>query len=157
MCALAVLSKNKCGIKLIVSFPFEAEHNKGITLFLMRQCKYERLYTVSSTKRHDACWMFPFFLLSATCQLISVGRILTSKCRQQVEKDTRLCYTGWTGLKQWKMNNCGLRQGCYRRDAAWQWKSHAFWLSMLELGDAPSMVAYFFNQIKTILPLWFQW
>lgn len=36
MCILAVLSKNKCGNQLIISFPFEAEHNKGIAWFLMR-------------------------------------------------------------------------------------------------------------------------
>lgn len=42
MCILAVLSKNKCGIKLIISFPFEAEHNKSIACFLTRPCKPER-------------------------------------------------------------------------------------------------------------------
>lgn len=41
MCTLAVLSKNKCGIKLIIGFPFEAEHNKGIAWFLMRLRKRE--------------------------------------------------------------------------------------------------------------------
>lgn len=74
MCVLAVLSKNKCGIKLIISFPFEAKHTEGIAWFLARLCKHECFTQCHLPKCLAAveCFLDSFFSkLGANSQILN--------------------------------------------------------------------------------------